>query len=209
MKSISSIQAVRRWRNAFTLPEMMVAMSIFVLVVSGMLVGFITGLKYFQITKPKLMASEDARKTLDYLVKDVRTASKVLVGNIDIPSSKFTPVPSGQLQKSQALEIWPTTNSAVVIHYYWDSSTGSLKRMNNFDAVQTLLNWIANKGATNGVINNATFSFTKEDFKGDVLKSDSDRYVIGVQMQFTQLESGVGNLYDYYQLNAKISRRIF
>jgi len=209
MKLAFSVEVVRRRPVAFTLPEIMVAMTIFALVVSGTLVGFITGLKYFQITRPKLTASEDARKTLDYLVNDVRTANKVLVGTIDIPSSKFTPVTNGQLQLSTALEIWPNTNAVAVIHYYWDSSTGELKRMNNFDTAQTLLNWVRNKGPTNAIIDNATFSFTKEDFQGNILRADADRYIIGVQMQFTQLESGVDNLYDYYQLNTKISRRIF
>jgi hypothetical protein len=54
--------------------------------------------------------------------------------------------------------------------------------------------------------------FTSEDFAGNVLNNNLNNRVIGVTLQFYQLEAppvliGPGSLYDFYQLRTKITRR--
>ena len=54
--------------------------------------------------------------------------------------------------------------------------------------------------------------FTLEDFRGTNLTSSQNNRVIGLKMQFYQIQFpvtmiGPGNYYDYYQLQTKITRR--
>ncbi len=54
--------------------------------------------------------------------------------------------------------------------------------------------------------------FTAEDFSGTILTNNANNRVIGLALQFFQLEYptvsiGPGSLYDFYQLRTKITRR--
>src|SRR5438552_14794090 len=68
-------------RSAFTLVETMVTMAIFLLVLSGIVTSFMYGLRMFELAKPKLSASDDARTTISKLVDEVRSANIIRIGS--------------------------------------------------------------------------------------------------------------------------------
>lgn len=201
MKIRLSINFVRRFGAAFTLPELMVSLTVFTFVLAGVIAGYMTGLRYFQIVKPKLCASADARKTLDRIVEDVRTAQIVKVGNGTLTT--FTPKGVNQAQTGNALEIQPGTNSGYLVHYYWDSADGRLKRTTTATGTSTtVLNSISNQVV-----------FTAENHAGVTQSNNFNNRVIGMRLSFYQIAypmTGVGSgyYYDYYELRSKITKRM-
>ena len=87
------------------------------------------------------------------------------------------------------------------VRYFRDSDE-KLKRVANGSPTPTVIA----SAISNQVV------FTSEDFMGAVLTNNENNRVIGLALQFYQLEYpsvsiGPGNLYDSYQLRAKITRR--
>ena len=87
-------KSARRSR-AFTLSEMMIAMSILTLVLAGVLSSHLFGIRLLELTKAKLGASDEARKALGKLVTEIRSAKMIQIGNGD--SSSFTEVADGSV----------------------------------------------------------------------------------------------------------------
>lgn len=185
---------------AFTLPEMMIALSIFTLVLAGVISGHLFGMKMFELTKAKLAASDEARRAVGDLVDEVRSAKLVRIGNGN--ASGFTEVADGLPQQANAIQIHASTNTSHYVRYFLDSSDQKLKRISD-SANSTLV--VAN-AITNNVI------FTSEDFGGNVLTNNQNNRVIGLVLQFYQIQYpiipiGPGNYYDYYQIRTRITRR--
>jgi prepilin-type N-terminal cleavage/methylation domain-containing protein len=62
--SLSSHRRVRLRSGGFSLPELMVAMTVFVLLLGGVIFANLYGLSMFKLTETKLNATDDARKPL-------------------------------------------------------------------------------------------------------------------------------------------------
>jgi prepilin-type N-terminal cleavage/methylation domain-containing protein len=187
--------------KAFTLPEIMVAMAVFGLVITGFLGVHICGLKMNELVRLKLGASDDARRALSRFVDDVRTAGLVRVGQGNV--SSFSGVQPGQPQTGNAIEIRPEkTVTNRFIRYFLDPNDAQLKRV---DSEQDLVIVLANS-----VTNQSVFS--AEDHAGNILTNHFNNRVIGLTLQFSQIASpaisvGEGHHYDFYQLRTKITRR--
>ena len=169
------------------------------MVMAGVLAAHAFGLKLFEMSKTKLGASDDARAAVGSMVSEIRQAKLIRIGGGD--ASSFTEVAVDTPQRGSAIQIYPTTDTNTFVRYYRDSDQ-KLKRIAT--------------GETNAlVIANAISNvvvFTSEDFTGTVLTNNENNRVIGLALQFYQLEYpavsvGPGNLYDYYQLRTKITRR--
>jgi hypothetical protein len=186
---------------AFTLAEMLVCMSLLFLFLSGTLSAHLFGMRMFQITKAKLGASDDARQAITLLTSEIRTAKMVRIGSGGL--SSFTEVPTNTPQIGGAIQIYPTTNTNSFVRYFWDSADTRLKRTTNGStAVDVIAHYI-----TNNLV------FTSEDYAGNVLTDNQNNRVIGLSLQFYQIEFpiyliGPGNYFDYYQLRTKITRRV-
>ena len=187
-------------KEAYTLVEMMITFGIFTFVAAGMIALHLTGLKLQNMVNVKLEATEGARKAVSRLVTDIHSAGVINVGNWD--GTKFTAAAFNTLQEGNALQIYPNkTNTNTVIFYYRDADT-QLKRIQTGDAAPTLI-----AGAiTNGIV------FTSEDFNGNILSNNFNNRVVGVTLQFYQLDNpmlriGPGSIYDYYQLQTRVTRR--
>lgn len=185
--------------RAFTLAEVMVAMAVFLMMILGVLTVHIFGLKMNQLVRAKLGASDEARRAISKMVGEIRSAGVVRIGNGTLTS--FTEA-SG-LQQGNAIQIFPVkTNKTDFIRYYWDTVDKRLKRtVNGGAAVMVVANSITN-----------SMLFTAENFAGAVNTDNLNNRVIGMQLQFYQLEFptvpiGPGSYYDFYQLRAKITRR--
>lgn len=191
---------IRRRTVAFTLTELMVTMALFSLVIAGTIGANLFGLRLFGITKAKLGASDEAREAVGKLVTEIRGAKIVRVGNGDLLS--FTTLAMGEPQMGNALQIYPTTNTAEYIRYFWDKDDKILKRTTDgLNTVVVVANHISNQVV-----------FRAEDHRGVVLTNGQNNRVINLKLEFFQLqypvvEIGPGNLFDYYKMETRITRR--
>ncbi len=163
----------QRTELGFTLSEMLIAMTIFFLVVGGVIATNLFGLRMIELTEPKQQSAERARELVNQLSDDIGTGWKIQIGTGDLGS--FVRVPRGSEKKGSSLKVWrdsQDTNDVVVYHLV----SGELFRD---DASSTkLVAW----SVTNDEI------FTGEDFSGTPLTEDRTSMVIGVSLQFSELE---------------------
>ena len=191
-----------RWtrRGGFTLTELMVTMGVTLLVMAGVLSSHMFGLRMFEMTKAKLGASDEARAAISKMIDEVRGAKVLRIGQGDLAS--FTEVAVNASQSGSAIQIHPTTNLNSFVRYFWDVADNKLKRTTNgASSVSVVAHAISNQ-----------MVFTSEDYRGVILTNNENNRVIGLTLQFYQLQYpavsiGPGNYYDFYQLRTKITRR--
>ena len=193
----------RPQRGGYTLVEVLITLVTAVLVVGAVMAAHIYGLKMLQFTKPKLSASDEARKALALITTDVRSARAIRLGNMAGGSySNFTRLAPFSLQVGSAIQVFPTTNYSRYIIYFWDATTQKLMRTaDGATATSVVANSISNQ-----------MIFRAEDFAGNTLSNDFNNRVIAMKLEFYQIQYpitaiGPGNYYDSYQLNAKLTRR--
>ncbi len=197
----SHIRFRDRGNESFTLTEVMVASAVFCMVILGVVYSHIMGLKMYEITKAKLGASDMARGALSTLICEVRSAKSWRVG--DGTLSTFTQASSGSNQQGTAVQIYPTTNTSNYIRYYFDSTDKKLRRTTNGATYnEVIAQFII---ATNNI-------FTSEDYNGTILTDGQNNRVLGVTLQFYQIQYpityiGTNSFYDFYQLRSKIAMR--
>src|SRR3954469_11940940 len=95
---------------AFTLPELMVAVAIFILLVGGMVSSNLFGLRMFQIDQSKLSASDGARKIVGVLMDEIRSCDSFQIGTVNT-NGTFTALSLGSTQSGPALIVFPTPSS--------------------------------------------------------------------------------------------------
>ncbi len=187
-------------RGGFTLSELMISGTCILAVLMGILYAQLTGARMFQITKAKLGASDDAREAINDLVGEIRAAKLIRVGTGS--ATGFTEVGVDSAQRGNAVQIHATTNLNVYSRYFLDASSQSLKRITNGATVaRTIASSITN-----------TIPFTAEDFRGTVQTNNENNRVIGLTLQFYQIQYpvvrvGPGEYFDFYQIRTKIARR--
>jgi len=188
-----------RNKRAFTLPELMIATSIFSLVSAGVLVGHLFGMRLLEVTRPKLGTNQESRRALGLLMADLRSAKILRIGNGDLVS--FTSVVINTTQQGNAIEIYPSTDTNVFIRYFWDASDQKLKRTLDGALATSVAHSISN-----------SLVFSAEDFAGNVLTNFQSNCLVGVSLQFYELENpkvsiGPGQYYESYQLQTRLMRR--
>jgi type II secretory pathway pseudopilin PulG len=187
-------------RMAFTLPEILVSMALFVLIMGMIIVTQVYGFRMFSLTRPKLSASDDARKTVSRLVDEIRSADNVRVGKGDAKS--FAPITPGLQQFGNSLLIYPGTNTNTFIRYYWDRNALALQRVT--DSSPRV--WTIAKSVSNEWI------FAAQDHTGKTLTNNVNNRVISVKLDFFETiypkkTVGSGGFYEYYTIQTKATRR--
>ena len=193
--------AISRGSGGFTLPEILVSMAILLIIVGIALSCQMYGLRMFEFVKPKLGASDDARRTVGRLVEQIRSANIIRVGNGTF--TNFTEIAPNFPQQGNAIQVYPTTNMSQYVRYYRDPADQKLKVMTNGASAPVVL--------AHSVSNQVVFS--SEDFSGHTLTNNQNNRVIGVALSFFQIHYpttpiGPGNFYDRYDLRTKITRRL-
>jgi type II secretory pathway pseudopilin PulG len=201
MNLLNRVPALRRSRHGFTLVEILVTMATMLIVIGAAMAAYIYGLRMTQFVKPKLGASDEARNAIALLTEDIRTAYSIRLGNIN--ASQFEKLPAFSYQAGTAVRIFPTMDTNRFVTYFHDASDNCLKRSTNSNLSGASI--VAN-AVTNSLV------FTSEDHRGTVLTNEFNNRVIGMTLQFNQIQFpkvavGPGNYYDYYQIRAKITRR--
>ncbi len=190
----------RRRTLAFTLPEALIAMSLFLVVMGGVVFSHIYGMRMFQLSRSKLGASDEARRAISKLVEEIRSAKIIRIGSGGL--TNFATCGITDTQSGNSIQVYPTTNTTSFVRYYWDSGDNRLKRTTNgVSSVYVVANAISNQVV-----------FTAENHLGQVLTNNNNNRVIGLTLQFYQLQYptisiGPGGLYDFYQLRTRITRR--
>jgi prepilin-type N-terminal cleavage/methylation domain-containing protein len=193
-------QPNRKRSAAFTLTEMMIVCAILAVVMGGVIATHMAGMRMIEITKAKLGANDEARQGISLMIDEIRTAKLVKIGTGNL--STFTEVPVNTPQRGTAVQIYPSVQTNQFIRYFWDGSSRRLLRTTNGASSMSI---VANS-ITNDIV------FTAEDFKGTILTNNQNNRVIGLTLQFYQIQYpivqiGPGQFYDFYQLRTKITRR--
>jgi Tfp pilus assembly protein PilW len=190
----------RRCR-ALTLIETLVTMSIFSLVVIAFIYAQMFGMRQDQLIQSKLGASDNSRRGFDEMANDIRAAKIWSVGNGS--EGGFTPVPNGNPQVGNALEIYTTTDRNAYIRYYFDTDAGELYRVRSGEAVPTrIAQYLTN-----------SMYFRAEDYRGNVQTTLNHKGVINVMLQFYQYQFpltrvGTNFYYDYYGLQFRVTPHV-
>jgi hypothetical protein len=179
---------------------MMITTAVTGMVMAGLITTYLFGLRLFEFTKPKLCASDSARSIVGKLADELRSANLIRIGQGGL--SSFTEVTPGALQQGNSLQVYASTNLIYYTRYYWDGADNKLKRITNGSSYTEIL--------ANSVSNQLIF--TSEDFAGNILTNNQNNRVIGVTLQFYQIEFpiidiGPGQFYDAYQVRTRITRR--
>ena len=187
-------------RAAFSLPEVMIAMAVLVVVLGGVLSIHLFAGRLLQLAKAKLGANQDARIAISKLGNEIRTARWIKVGTGSAAS--FTEATDDTSQQGNSIEIYSTPSTNPYVRYYLNTNANSLNRVTSSNATPDIIaNFVTN-----------TVVFTSENSQGTILTNHENNRVIGLclvfyQIQYPIIKIGPGQYYDYYQLRTRFTRR--
>lgn len=190
--SVHSILANRE--AAFSLPEALIAATIFALLLGGVVGANLFGMRMFQLTETKLKAGDGARMALGAMSDEIRNCSASWVG--DVTNGTFVALVDGQPQSGSALLLQPTTNATNFVIYFLNPSDQTFRR----SALSTARTTIVAQTVTNQAI------FCAQDFLGNVLTNTQNNRVIHATLEFFQPQKWLPTA-DYCKLETSVSRR--
>jgi prepilin-type N-terminal cleavage/methylation domain-containing protein len=180
---------------AFTLAELLVAMSVFLLLLAGILGAHVFGLKMEKTVETKLNASNGARNALSKITDEIRTSSSVWIGNV-ASNGDFAALMDGVSQTGSGLLIQPTTNAANYIVYFVDPTDSSFRRTTSTPGTTT----IVAQTVTNAMV------FRAQDYLGNVLTNGQNNRVIHMTLEFYKSQPLLPEP-DYFKLETSVTRR--
>lgn len=203
----SSPRAASPARQAFTLVELMVSMSIFSMVTVGMMSLHLFGQRQDQLVQSKLGASDQSRRSLSMLTDDIRSAKIYSIGNGEF--STFTAIANGTAQQGNAVKLQLTTDPSRFVVYYFDTTERKLYRQHSGSPLpaRTLIA----SGLTNFTAN--SMSFRGENYRGATQTDLTHKGVVSVLLEFAQYQYpltqvGPGLRYDYYKMEFKVTPHV-
>ncbi len=184
--------------KGFTLPEILIALTIFMLLLAGIIAANLFGLRMFQVNQTKLSATEWSRRSFGKITAEIQSCSAVLVGNMTT-NNDFEPLSlPGERQEGNALLIYPTTDTNSFITYFVDASDETFRRTEQLPSGTNA--YILADSVTNITI------FSAQDFSGNVLTNSLNNQIIHVTLEFYQPERFMIGP-DHYRLETSVSRR--
>ena len=181
---------------------MMIVVGIFSFLVAGMVAAQLYSLRVYTQVTAKVVATVGARQVMNGLRDQLREANSVYIGNCSSDWTTYADITNGA-QQGNAVEIYPTTNTADYLICYLDTTTGTNRLMlysSSLGTVQHLASYI-----TNRVV------FDAEDLYGNILTNNRNSQVICMTLQFSQWEYATGgtncNSFNFYQLQTSATRR--
>ena len=176
-------------------------MALMTMVLGGVIYSHVMGGRMMQITQAKLGANDSARRAFGKLQDEIRAAKTIAVG--EGTSTSFVAATNGSALEGRAMQIYPGTNQTWWIRYFYLTNTSELRRVTSSTSTPQLIAAYV----TNAVL------FSKEDYLGNTLTTDTGNSTINVRLQFFQLsypmtKIGTNNFFDYYQLQTRVTRRV-
>ncbi|MFZ0827417.1 MAG: prepilin-type N-terminal cleavage/methylation domain-containing protein [Verrucomicrobiia bacterium] len=224
--SLNRMESRRTGAAAFTLAEMLIAMTIFTMVIGAMVATQLFGLRVYTLAATKLSATAGGRKALNLVRDQIRQAKTLNVGICNSTPGSFNPLGLTNYQVGNALMVYPTTNQSVYTCFYLNTTTTTNCQLWQYTVASNAANTslVVTTNMLAGYITNQDI-FTAQDYNGNTLTNENqndnglesipNRLVISMKMQFWQWEypiaqvgvAGGVNMYDFYQLRTKITRR--
>lgn len=223
--SHSLVRPLRTANHGFTLVEMIVAITVFTIVILATTGMQIYAMRVYALAAAKMTATEQARVTMNDIRDRVREARVVYVGNYspqgNYPPVDFSAATNGQAQEGNALMIYPTTATNAFALIYLQTGSGTT----NFSALDSYGNVVYTNSLILMLYTNSTsittnilasyitndIVFDAENFEGTVLSNNENNYLVHLTLDFSQHLYSIGtnlfNAYDYYQLNTVMTRR--
>lgn len=179
--------------GGFTLPEILISVTVFIILIGGVLSAHLFGLSMFRITETKLNATDDARKMIGRMANEIRTCKTTWVGNVR--NGVFEALLDGETQQGSGLLLYPTTNTANYIIYFVNPSDETFRRTTGPGSTTILAESITN-----------TVVFSAQDHLGNVLTNNRNNRVIHLNLEFYQPKRHL-QVADYYKLETSVTRR--
>jgi prepilin-type N-terminal cleavage/methylation domain-containing protein len=191
----SSFHRSQRLNEGFTLPEILIAMTVFLLVVGAILSANLFGLRMFQMTNTKLRVTQWSRLTIEKLTDQIHGCNSLSILNVDT-NGNFTGLLDGETQQGNAIQIYPTANTNNYIIYFVNLADQTFRRTTN----QTDTGVILADSVTN------TLPFSAQNLSGTVLTNNNNQ-VIHLILEFHQPARFMQDA-DYYKLETSIKQRV-
>lgn len=182
--------------QGFTLPEILIATMVFLLMVGGIIAANLFGLRMFQITETKLNATTWSRQTIEKIAGEIRTCDSVWVGNVNATNGEFVTLLDGETQRGTALLIYPTTATNKFTIYFVNPSDQTFRRTTDQPGTARIL--------ADSVTNTAIFA--AQDLSGNVLTNNQNNRVIHLALEFYQPARFMQGA-DYYRVETAVTRR--
>ena len=201
-----------RSQSGFTLVEVMIASTLMLMVVAGLMAANMVGLREDQLMESKQGASDSSRYAINQMMQDIRSAKGYDIGSY-WDGTNFTVITNGFLQGPD-LRIYTTVNNSnqninasQYTIYYFDTSqaaagNGKLYRtaLNSGVATTTLV--------TSNLIN--TLWFTSESYYGYTQTVRTYKGVVHTTLQFSEFlypltMVGSNCLYNYYRIDCRVT----
>jgi prepilin-type N-terminal cleavage/methylation domain-containing protein len=194
--------------DGFTLPEMMVTLAIFSMVVAGVVSTHLFGLRMIGLTEPKMLADAEARRFLNEFVRDVREA------NVATIFQGTTRVNEGSMLR---LEYWRYVEDSVITNYTTyelDTGYSELIRYDTEGGLDQPARLVAE-----GIANTAIFRREIPDVQGHLdsdeippAEPNAHRAIIAVHLIYSRLPPmddpiGPEQRFKEYELRAKVAFR--
>jgi prepilin-type N-terminal cleavage/methylation domain-containing protein len=186
--------APTRRHQAFTLPEVMVAMTVFLLLLGGIVFAHLFGLSMFRLTETKLNATDAARQTIGRMADEIRSCKSTWIGHVK--NGEFVALLDGEKQQGSGLLIHPTTNTADYVIYFVNPSDRTFRRTTSAPGSAS----VVAESITNAVV------FQARDHLGQVLTNNQNNRVMYVNLEFYQPRRHLQQA-DYYKLETAVTRR--
>lgn len=186
--------------RAFTLTNALVALSIFSMVVIGIVTSHQFGMQMMDITRSRVNTSDDSRRTLNWLTTEIRSAKSLKVGSGSLTA--FTPAAPNSRQEGNAIQLYFSSDTSEYVRYFRDAGDRILKRRTS---ASTDVMIIA-EGIRNEII------FTAEDYSGAILSNRQNNCILALDLEFDSLDGGTvpigpSNYFKSYELHTKIAHR--
>ena len=187
-------------KRAFTLTELLITSALALIVGTMLLSALFFANRMWQITQAKIHSADKTRQVIRLLGTHVHSARILRVGTGNF--SSFAEAALDTPQQGNSLQIHSTTDTNSFIRYYLDSADKKLKFMTNGSAAPVAVA----KEVLNGVV------FRMEDFQGNTLTSKQNNCVIGLTLDFGEIEGlgvkiGPGQYYQSFRVTTKMAQR--
>jgi hypothetical protein len=189
--------------RAMALVEIMVAMSVFTLVIVALVYTYIFCMRYDELVCSKLGASDRARIGFDMLTTDIRASKRWTIGSGSLTT--FTPCGNATNQLGNAIQLNYTVDTNSWVRYFFNTNNAtnwSLCRLTNGMAT----NYVVADSLTN--MSGLGMSFRAEDYRGSNASDLTFKYVIVTTLEFAQYQYpltkvGSNYFYNYYRIQFK------
>lgn len=180
--------------QGFTLPEILIALTIFLFVIAAITSAHLFGLRMFQMTNNKLRVTQWARLTIENLADQIHGCNSVQVGNYATAGGFVGFLPGETNLGNSLLIIQQTANVTYTNIYFVNPTDQTFQRTDQSGNTVILASSVTN-----------TLAFSVQDYTGNVQTNNGQ--TIHLMLEFYHPASYLQDA-DYYKLETSIKQRV-